>query len=122
MKSCVRCQTSFDATGKPGKSFCTKECARKARGSEFRKNRVRCLIRDSKKCRNCASAENLQVHHIQFLSQGGDNSLSYLITLCADPCHLSQHGKKSGKSKEGKTIQSKIEIKIIGGSKDAKAA
>lgn len=122
MKNCVRCNKTFDARGKAGKAFCTKECARAARGSEFRKNRQRALIRDNGQCRQCGSTKKVQVHHIVFLSQSGTNELSNLICLCADPCHLAAHGKKSRKSKEGRVHESKIEIASVGGSNYAKAA
>ena len=48
------------------------------------------LNRDSWRCQNCGSLQNLEVHHQQFRSHSGSDSEENLITLCND-CHLSQH-------------------------------
>ena len=48
------------------------------------------LSRDSWRCQNCGTAENLQVHHIQPRSKLGHDSLENLITLCVS-CHESLH-------------------------------
>ncbi len=48
------------------------------------------LSRDSWRCQNCGTAENLQVHHIQPRSKLGHDRLENLITLCVS-CHESFH-------------------------------
>lgn len=48
------------------------------------------LIRDSWRCQNCGTSENLQVHHVQWRSRLGNDSLENLITLCAS-CHETLH-------------------------------
>jgi 5-methylcytosine-specific restriction endonuclease McrA len=48
------------------------------------------LGRDSWRCQNCGTSENLQVHHIQARSKLGPDSLENLITLCAG-CHEALH-------------------------------
>lgn len=43
-----------------------------------------------KACRNCGSTNAISAHHIIFVSEGGDDRLSNLITLCFD-CHRKAH-------------------------------
>jgi 5-methylcytosine-specific restriction endonuclease McrA len=50
----------------------------------------RVLRRDGWKCQCCGTGLNLEVHHKQFRSQGGDDSEQNLITLCAG-CHSFLH-------------------------------
>jgi HNH endonuclease len=47
----------------------------------------RCFTRDEWKCRHCLSRSNLHPHHVIYRSQGGQDVLNNLITLCAQ-CHL----------------------------------
>src|SRR6516162_4909973 len=49
------------------------------------------LERDSWRCQNCGTMQNLQVHHKQLRSRLGDDSEENLITLCND-CHGLMHG------------------------------
>jgi 5-methylcytosine-specific restriction endonuclease McrA len=49
------------------------------------------LERDSWRCQECGSLENLQVHHLQPRTKLGGDILANLITLCA-PCHRKRHG------------------------------
>lgn len=48
------------------------------------------LERDGWRCQLCGSMENLQVHHVKWRSQLGDDSEQNLITLCSS-CHRSCH-------------------------------
>ena len=48
------------------------------------------LRRDGHRCGNCSSHLQVQVHHIQFRSQGGNHHRSNLITLCKT-CHACVH-------------------------------
>ena len=48
------------------------------------------LGRDGWRCQNCGSRSNLEVHHKEFRSQGGDDSEENLITLCVK-CHSNLH-------------------------------
>ena len=50
------------------------------------------LRRDGRRCQNCGSRSNLEVHHKEFRSQGGDDSEENLITLCVK-CHSILHRK-----------------------------
>jgi 5-methylcytosine-specific restriction endonuclease McrA len=49
------------------------------------------LKRDSWRCQNCGAHENLQVHHCDFRSRGGSDTLENLVTLCVH-CHNAVHG------------------------------
>jgi 5-methylcytosine-specific restriction endonuclease McrA len=58
----------------------------------FRKLDRQVLERDGWRCQFCGSMQNLQVHHLKFRSQSGDDVEQNLITLCAQ-CHASIHSK-----------------------------
>ncbi len=49
------------------------------------------LNRDNWRCQVCGNMRNLQVHHVQFRSQSGDDAERNLITLC-ERCHAHRHG------------------------------
>jgi 5-methylcytosine-specific restriction endonuclease McrA len=48
------------------------------------------LNRDGWRCQNCGSFQNLEVHHKQFRSHSGEDSLHNLIALCSK-CHSGVH-------------------------------
>lgn len=48
------------------------------------------LRRDGWRCQCCGAMTNLEIHHQEFRSQGGDDSELNLITLCAG-CHAQVH-------------------------------
>lgn len=51
--------------------------------------------RDSGRCRNCKSKNELHYHHIERYSEGGQNTIKNLMLLCAT-CHAEEHkGEKS---------------------------
>ena len=50
------------------------------------------LERDNWRCQVCGSMQNLQVHHLKFRSQSGDDVEQNLITLCTE-CHEQMHRK-----------------------------
>jgi 5-methylcytosine-specific restriction endonuclease McrA len=50
----------------------------------------RVLERDGWRCQLCGSMQNLQVHHLKFRSQSGNDEEPNLITLCA-ACHARMH-------------------------------
>jgi 5-methylcytosine-specific restriction endonuclease McrA len=58
---------------------------------DYNMMRERVLRRDSWRCQECGSMENLQVHHMKRRSQLGGDVMDNLITLCAD-CHGKCHG------------------------------
>lgn len=49
--------------------------------------------RDGIRCRFCGKNSEIQIHHIQYRSQGGSDAPWNLISLCADH-HLMVHGDK----------------------------
>jgi 5-methylcytosine-specific restriction endonuclease McrA len=52
--------------------------------------RQQVLRRDSWRCQSCGSMCNLEVHHQELRSQGGNDSEENLITVC-DRCHKLVH-------------------------------
>ena len=50
------------------------------------------LRRDGWRCQSCGTMSNLEVHHKEFRSHGGDDSEENFITLCSS-CHASVHGR-----------------------------
>jgi len=48
------------------------------------------LRRDGWRCQSCGAMSNLEVHHREFRSQGGDDSEKNLIALCSE-CHRTLH-------------------------------
>jgi 5-methylcytosine-specific restriction endonuclease McrA len=65
-----------------------RSASRRARSSmAWQKARAAARRRGGQRCTICASSEDLEVHHIAPLSEGGDRfALTNLTTLCAD-CH-----------------------------------
>jgi 5-methylcytosine-specific restriction endonuclease McrA len=52
--------------------------------------RYQVLRRDGWRCQSCGTMSNLEVHHKELRSHGGDDSTQNLITLCTE-CHASVH-------------------------------
>src|SRR4029077_17113814 len=52
--------------------------------------RRRVLRRDGWRCQSCGARSNVEVHHKEFRSQGGNDSERNLITLCV-VCHSRAH-------------------------------
>lgn len=59
-----------------------------ARLTQAKRSRV--LDRDGHRCRCCRSGRNLQVHHIRFVSRGGETRMDNLMVLCSY-CHSRVH-------------------------------
>jgi 5-methylcytosine-specific restriction endonuclease McrA len=88
-------------------AFCSNECRKAIRGSEYRKAREFALIRDGYACTECGSEEHLECHHINPLCKGGDNSLKNLQTLCR------QHHKAKHRSWKEDAIQNETRQGLI---------
>jgi 5-methylcytosine-specific restriction endonuclease McrA len=56
----------------------------------YERLREQVLRRDGWRCQYCGARSNLEVHHKEFRSQGGDDSEENLITLCVE-CHSIFH-------------------------------
>jgi 5-methylcytosine-specific restriction endonuclease McrA len=52
--------------------------------------RKQVLHRDGWRCQRCGTMSNLEAHHQQFRSRGGDDLEQNLITLCS-ACHSLVH-------------------------------
>lgn len=57
-------------------------------------------LKKYKKCANCGSVENIEIHHIVPLIVGGTNKRSNLVALCQD-CHAKIHGLNRQGDKNG---------------------
>jgi 5-methylcytosine-specific restriction endonuclease McrA len=56
----------------------------------YKQQRQEILRRDGWRCQLCGTRSNLEIHHMEFRSHGGDDSEPNLITLCAS-CHEQVH-------------------------------
>jgi 5-methylcytosine-specific restriction endonuclease McrA len=56
----------------------------------YRRLRLRVLERDGWRCQFCAATAGLEVHHIRYRSQLGNDSDGNLMTLCSG-CHRTIH-------------------------------
>ena len=57
---------------------------------DYRQLHLQVLQRDGWRCQVCGRMNGLEVHHIRFRSQNGDDSEENLITLCSE-CHRQMH-------------------------------
>jgi len=53
--------------------------------------RLAAIIRDRYKCRCCNRQNYLQVHHLRYPANLGDDSVDNLVTMCAKH-HMARHG------------------------------
>ena len=66
------------------------------RRPEWKWIRIEAIIRDEYACQECGALGGrmgdvrLHVHHITLVSNGGDNDLDNLLTLC-EQCHLNEY-------------------------------
>ena len=64
-----------------------------ARDRPYGKVALRVLKRDGFTCQLCGNRRELDVHHVRFRSQGGDDSFKNLLTLSRE-CHAAIHMAK----------------------------
>jgi len=62
--------------------------------------RGRVLDRDGNSCRNCGSSDDLHLHHIVPLSNGGNHIESNCVVLCSS-CHSRTHDRLIEKTRAG---------------------
>lgn len=60
--------------------------------NEYLRMRNQVLDRDTWRCQDCGSLNDLQVHHLKPRSGLGSDTMTNLITLCAF-CHGKTHGR-----------------------------
>src|SRR4051812_41163635 len=107
MKTCANpnCTSSF-APKSHIHAFCSKHCAKAARGSDYRRARDEALWRDGFACTQCGAESPLECHHRTPLCRGGDHTLGNLQTLCR-PCHKEKHRNWR---KNGETTRRESEV------------
>ena len=59
----------------------------------YQQLRQQVLTRDNWQCQNCGLGQNLEVHHKERRSKGGNDAEDNLITLCS-ACHAIEHSRK----------------------------
>jgi len=68
--------------------------------------------RDGGECRNCPAEEDLQIHHIVPLSNGGRQHPSNAVLVCGD-CHERIHGRSEGElQNHGQLISNGVQKRI----------
>jgi 5-methylcytosine-specific restriction endonuclease McrA len=103
LRLCLHCNRHYQPPGirnrcpdcgrKYDRQLSKQKRARRTRNSAaWQKAREAAKRRDGNRCAACGSTENLEVHHIRSLAEGGDEfALSNLRTLCRD-CHARTAG------------------------------
>ena len=71
-------------------TFLLKRPRIKLQGEAYRQLCQQVLDRDGWRCQVCGSRTNLEVHHRQFRSRGGNDTEENLITMCS-ACHSKVH-------------------------------
>ena len=91
VKICKNCGKEFKTT-LSRQAFCCTKCRKEKRpsGEEWASLVEFVTERDNFKCVKCGSNKKLNVHHIKFLSRGGNNKVDNLVTLC-EQCHIKVH-------------------------------
>jgi 5-methylcytosine-specific restriction endonuclease McrA len=83
---CGRCYNFVKKYKKPPKNH--KPLGRRYKFKTYIRPKV--LERDNYTCKMCGNKEELHVHHIIPIKEGGSDDLTNLITLCVN-CHSKQH-------------------------------
>jgi 5-methylcytosine-specific restriction endonuclease McrA len=110
MRDCVQCGHQFEPV-RDVHFFCSDQCRKAARGTEYRKQRALALMRDSHSCTECDATDLLECHHKLPLCYGGDHSLGNLQTLCRK-CHKANHKRWKEWRIYGREGDSKAEREI----------
>ena len=72
------------------RKMCPKSPRLRLEPQSYRELHWQVLQRDAWRCQVCGRMQNLEVHHIEFRSQGGSDADENLITLCS-ACHAAKH-------------------------------
>lgn len=79
----------------------------------FRQIRTKVKKRDNYRCVRCTSKDDLTLHHIQKVEDGGDNSANNLMLICAI-CHQKWHSLQDIFGLPNNYVHHWIENKKIG--------
>ena len=93
---CIICGVEFEKPDRR-RRYCSQKCYDdwydKLNINSWCDVRGQVMARDHHKCNDCDSTENLEVHHIKPICEGGNEfDLDNCITLCHD-CHVKAHSK-----------------------------
>lgn len=107
LKLCLHCGKHYDPAtgvrnrcGPCGRKYDQRHSVeRRARNSaKWQQARAAARRRDGERCQRCGSTDQLQVHHIKPLAEGGDKyDLENLATLCHG-CHVAVGGGQASKN------------------------
>ena len=61
--------------------------------SVWERLRRKVLERDKHRCQECGGVGKFEVHHVKPLSEGGNNDVGNLTTLCRT-CHINAHKRE----------------------------
>src|SRR3954452_17195335 len=106
MRNCVKCGEEFEPKHDVH-FFCSDKCRRAIRGSEYRRQRARALLRDGYTCTECGAVDKLECHHMTPLCFGGTHEVDNLQTLCR-PCHKNKHRRWKYDQQQQRTRESEI--------------
>lgn len=71
-------------------------------------NEARKMTKDRPRiCVNCGSAEDIEMHHVVPLSEGGNNVDSNIVMLCRE-CHYKAHGARIGRYRGERTGRPRV--------------
>lgn len=79
--------------GKPEPRAKVRARAKRLRAKDDRAVYQAVTARDCGLCRCCGRA-GTDRHHLVFRSQGGATSISNVLLLCHEPCHLAVHARR----------------------------
>lgn len=121
-KLCIVCENKIPITKNKQAEYCSKKCQKKAyylrnkskKSSSFNTRYYRKLVVEflGKKCFKCGGIDNLEIDHINDLSNGGKNTIENIQLLCKS-CHtkkskntfpFSNFGKYGGGYQKAKGI------------------
>ena len=96
-KTCVICGEKFESSWRRAK-YCSYSCRLENQKRYREKPNAASWSsivefineRDGYRCKECKSDKSIVVHHITFLSDGGNNNSDNLVTLC-EKCHSGKH-------------------------------
>ena len=105
----IHCIICGKKLSKRKRKYCSEECynnwLKKINIPYWNKTREFVIERDNYTCQKCGSKNNLHVHHIISIKDGGDEfDIDNCITLCED-CHKYEHSKIKNLRKKHKMLE-----------------
>lgn len=84
---------------------------RRVRDTEALKDAYARKLVVERECRSCGSVDELELHHLVYRSQGGDDHIDNLIPLCST-CHgLTHRGSPAGRGNVAQAIRASLSLR-----------